>query len=246
MESIKHSIVELTQHFNTQMAEFQKNLNSVNSVASPATNITVQFNTFRAFVLNALEGLHLQVQLLTKQCDDLEMRSRRKILLMHGVGENKKDDLPSQVLQVLTEHLKVTDLSTDCISRCQRLGKLSPGKPRPILVKFRDLPLRNQIWYSKSSLKNTGITLSEFLTKPRHEAFMAARQRFGISKCWTKDGFIIVTGPDGKRHSIVQCAELDSISNSSETQAQGTTVSTTPKPVTAAKQVIRTRRLVKK
>ena len=247
MDSIKHSIDELTQHFNLQMAEFQKSLINVNNTASPTTNITAQFNTFRSFVLNALEGLQLQVQLLTKQYDNMEMRSRRKILLVHGVAEERNEDTASQVIQVLANHLKVSDFCADDISRCQRLGKISSGKSRPILVKFRDQSLRNQLWYSKSSLKSTGITLSEFLTKARHETFMIARQRFGISKCWTKDGFVIVIGPDGKRHTIVLSAELDRICTNLEPRSQGTCAPTTIKSAAAAKPTVRTtRKVVKK
>lgn len=244
MESIKHSMVELTQHFNSKMEEFQKNLNSSSNTTSPPTNIAVQFNVFRSFMLSALEGLQLQVQLLTKQCDNIEMRSRKKILLLHGVSEDKKEDTEAQVVKVLSEHLKISNFCVDDISRCQRLGRTLSGKSRPILVKFKDQSLRNQIWYSKTSLKGTGVTVSEFLTKTRHETFMAARKRFGVSKCWTKDGFIIVIGPDGKRHSIVLSADLDHIPGASEAQAQGT--STTAKIQTKAKQEIRTRRILKK
>lgn len=244
MESIKHSMVELTQHFNSKMEEFQKNLNSSSNTTSPPTNIAVQFNVFRSFMLSALEGLQLQVQLLTKQCDNIEMRSRKKILLLHGVSEDKKEDTEAQVVKVLSEHLKISNFCVDDISRCQRLGRTLSGKSRPILVKFKDQSLRNQIWYSKTRLKGTGVTVSEFLTKTRHETFMAARKRFGVSKCWTKDGFIIVIGPDGKRHSIVLSADLDHIPGASEAQAQGT--STTAKIQTKAKQEIRTRRILKK
>lgn len=245
MESIKHSIAELTQQFNTQMTEFQKQLISTNSTASPTSNLAVQFNMFRSFVLTALEALQQQVQLLTKQCDSLEMHSRRKILLVHGIAEDK-EDTASHVIQALTEHLKIPELCIDDVSRCQRLGKISPGKPRPILLKFRDLSVRNQIWYSKTSLKNSGITLSEFLTRSRHETFMVARQRFGISKCWTKNGYIIIIGPDSKRHSIVSCAELDKITPNPEPRGQGNPTSTSAKLATAAKQAIRTRRIIKK
>ncbi|XP_046959856.1 uncharacterized protein LOC124542759 [Vanessa cardui] len=211
MESIKHSIEDLTEHFNTRMAEFQKSLQGSIPATSPNSNIAAQFNTFRVFVLSALEGLQMQVEILSKQYNQLEMRSRRKMLLFHGVPEDKKENLPVIVSGVISGHLKVPEFTIEKLSRCQRLGHSSRDKPRPILVKFRDVVLRNKIWYSKTSLKSTGVTLSEFLTKERHDLFMSARQKFGISKCWTKDGVVIVTGSDGKRHRIVTTAELNSI-----------------------------------
>ena len=73
---------------------------------------------------------------------------------------------------------------------------------------------------------------------------MAARQCFGVSKCWTKIGFIIVIRPDGKRHSVVLCADLDLIPGVIEAQAQGT--STTATIHTKAKHVIYTKKILKK
>ncbi|XP_046962562.1 uncharacterized protein LOC124531993 [Vanessa cardui] len=256
MESIKHSIQDLTEHFNTQMAEFQKSLQSPIPATSPNSNIAAQFNAFRIFVLSALEGLQMQVELLSKQYNQLEMRSRRKMLLLHGVSEDKKENLPLVVSNVVSGHLKVPEFTIDKLSRCQRLGHSSRDKPRPILVKFRDVMLRNKIWYSKTSLKNTGVTLSEFLTKERHDLFMAARQKYGVSKCWTKDGVIVVTGSDGKRHRIVTTAELNAINrtpndiplatNSAAVAAAGTS-STDSNPKSANSTLaIRSKRTIKK
>ena len=178
------------------------------------------------------------------------MRSRKKILLMHGVSEDRKLSDSAAVVKVLSNHLKMPDLELRDISRCQRLGTVAADKPRPILVKFRELSLRNQIWYAKTNLKNTGITLSEFLTKSRHETFMAARKRFGINKCWTKEGYVIVIGPDGKRHTVSTCTELDNIHDAVEAQptskapAAGSTASDSrTKPLT---QASRAKRIVKK
>lgn len=219
MEAIKQSMEELSQQFNTKMAEFQQNLSSAIPAASPTSHIAAQFNTFRSFVLSALEGLQLQVSILSKQYDILDMRSRRKILLLHGVPEEGSESASTVSVKVLSNHLKMPELDVDDISRCQRLGTTTSNKPRPILLKFRELTLKNQVWYAKTKLKGTGITLSEFLTKSRHEIFMVARKRCGINKCWTKDGTVIVIGPDGKRHNIYSCTELDNIYGASETQA---------------------------
>ena len=56
---------------------------------------------------------------------------------------------------------------------------------------------------------------------------MAARQCFGVSKCWTKYGFIIVIRPDGKRHSVVLCVDIDLVPAVIEAQAQVTSTTAT-------------------
>ncbi|KAG7295214.1 hypothetical protein JYU34_022184 [Plutella xylostella] len=55
------------------------------------------------------------------------------------------------------------------------------------------------------------MILSVFLTKPRHDAFMAARQRVGVSRCWTRNGVVVVQSPDGKQHRVATLGELDKV-----------------------------------
>nr|XP_034832765.1 uncharacterized protein LOC117989496 [Maniola hyperantus] len=250
MDSIQKTVEELSLHFHKTMAEFQLNLQSAIPATSPTSNIAAQFSSFRNFVLTALKTLQGQVEVLSQQIDQQETRSRKKILLVHGVPEAAKEDVPTVVVKALKDHLQIPELSAAAISRCHRMGRAGSDRPRAILIKFRELPVRNKIWYGKKSLKGTGITLAEFLTKSRHEAFMAARQQFGISKCWTKDGQVIVIGPDGKRHSITSKAELSLISagnDSEEVTAApiGPTVAAS-KPQISISQAQRSKRAIKK
>lgn len=98
---------------------------------------------------------------------------------MHGISEEKKDNTTCSAIKALS----MPDLISNDVSRSHRLGKLIKGKPRVILLKFKDISIRNQVWFNKVKLKNSGVTISEFLTKERHEAFLCAGQRFGISQC---------------------------------------------------------------
>lgn len=252
MESLKHTIFELRDHFDTKMAEFQKNLQSASIPAtSPISNIAAQFSVFRSFVMGALEGLQLQLGLLAGKYDELEMKSRRKILLVHGIQESKSDKLVSGTVKILSEHLKVPELKVEDMSRCHRLGRSSSDKPRAILIKFRDIDLRNKVWFSKINLRNTGITISEFLTKERHEVFVAARQQFGISKCWTKNGTVVVLESHGTKRRISTMAELKSLASSTDiTEVNTAPTASTSCGTLASKDLkisnIRSKRTVKK
>lgn len=97
-------------------------------------------------------------------------------------------------------------------------GSLGPAsfneKPRPILLKFVNVTVCDSLWFNKTKLNGIGITLSEFLTKPRHDLFMAARQKLGIAKCWTREGFFYILGQDGMHHHIVSVNQLNGIVNS--------------------------------
>lgn len=212
MEAVLKSQMQLQELFLKRMDAFQTQLQEQSSSSGASTSVVVEFEAFRTFILTALKSLQDQVCLIAKETDGLEMRARRKILLLHGVVEDKNEDMVASVVDVVVKQLKVKNFSADHISRCHRMGRSAiPERPRPILLKLRDMSVRQKLWDSKTALKGTGVTLSEFLTKPRHDAFMAARLRFGITKCWTRDGAVIIIGIDGKRHRITSIVELDRI-----------------------------------
>ncbi|XP_047543259.1 uncharacterized protein LOC125075594 [Vanessa atalanta] len=247
MESIKHTLDELTQIFNARMNDFQRELKGSIPAASPTSNINSQFHSFRTFVLTALENLHLQVEFLSKQQDDLEMRTRKKILLLHGVPEEHKEDSAARVAQLLNKHLALTQLTSSDLTLCHRLGNPKTGKSRAILIKFKEFSLRNQVWTSKSNLKGTGVTISEFLTKRRHKIFVAARQRFGVAKCWTRDGVIFVLSADGTRHRLSSMPDLDAVPSSNASTSEASVMSPNEDVSKPSKPTItRTKRTVKK
>lgn len=76
------------------------------------------------------------------------------------------------------------------------------------------------MWFAKTKFKGTGITQSEFLTKSGHGVFIAARQHFGVNKCWTRDGVIYVVAPDGSRRKVERMLDLDNIRQFSLHRAQ--------------------------
>lgn len=174
--------------------------------------IAADYAAFKTFTLAALKALQQQMEILARDVDNQEMRSRRKIILLHGVPEDSKEDPADVVTKVVSTKLKVTNFTCAHISRCHRMGRAAGAdRPRPILVKIHDMIMRDQVWFAKTNLKGTNITLSEFLTKPRHVAFVAARDRFGVKNCWTRDGYVHILGPDGARHRICSMGELNKL-----------------------------------
>lgn len=215
-KALTKSIDELAQMFQARMTEFEANLSSADSRDPTLSSVAADFTGFKSFVLKALECLRAQVESLAGQVDQLEQRSRRKMLLVHGVAEVDSEDTTALAVAVFKDRIKC-DVSVEDIGRSFRTGRSRQGKTRPILVAFRDVLLRDDIWHSKTALKGSGLTLSEFLTLPRHETFKAARERFGMQNSWTRDGSVIVRGGDGERHRVTSLAELDKIAVPSKT-----------------------------
>ncbi|KAL0830985.1 hypothetical protein ABMA28_001873 [Loxostege sticticalis] len=211
MLSLQKSIEEVKEMCASRIQEFQQNLDkAVSSTPAATTTITTlaaDFTFFKHFVTTTLTQLQHQADLLAQECDRMEMRSRRKIVLIHGLPEDRSEDPCGVVLRTLSEHLKLP-LTKDSIRRCHRLGRSTKHKPRPVLVKFASVADRDKVWFGKTAMKGTGVTFSEFLTPGRHNVFMEARRRVGVSKCWTRNGSIIVIGAEDKHHRITTLSEL--------------------------------------
>ncbi|XP_048481372.1 uncharacterized protein LOC125489470 [Plutella xylostella] len=247
MDSIKKSMEELKDLFNVQMSAFHDEVLQKSPQTPTITGLAAQFISFRTFMMSALGSLQQQVDMLARASDEQETRTRRKMLLLHGVKEAAKENTTAVVLRVVGEHLGDPELlSEDDVRQCHRMGRLSSDKPRPILLKLRDVPSRNSLWFAKTKLKGTGVTMSEFLTKPRHDTFLAARERVGVSRCWTRDGSIFVLDPEGKRHRVVTISELNAVCPLTSKAQENTNPSTASKQVTAKATASRERRVTKK
>lgn len=213
MDSLKGSMSDLMAQFHSRMSKFEAELSgSSNTAASTPVDLAADYASFKTFILQALGCLQRQVEALASNVDALEMRSRRKMLLVHGVAEVSKEETSLVVTGVVRDKLKLDTFSSAAIRRCHRMGhQTGTGKPRPILLKLHDVDVRDTIWHAKTRLKGSGVTLSEFLTRSRHQVFMAAREKFGVTNCWTKQGHIHVLAPDGTKHRVVAQSELNSI-----------------------------------
>lgn len=203
MESLQQSLDVLTATFTSRMDDFEEKVKK----SAVTVSLSDEFSQFRSFVLAALKQVQAQLTLLSKLYDHQEMRSRQKILLVHGVQEEKQENTGKVLMHHFQKYFK--DSHIDHIKQCHRIGRLVADKPRPILVKFVDLTLKNKIWSNKSSLKGTGITLSEFLTKGRHDLFMAARKLLGLNKCWTHNGSVFILNSDGAKQQITNMSDLN-------------------------------------
>ncbi|PZC73314.1 hypothetical protein B5X24_HaOG209704 [Helicoverpa armigera] len=204
---------ELSATFTSRMNTYEEELKNVTS--NEATHKTIaslsrDFTEFKCLIWKTMSALKMQVELLTVGLDRHEMSSRRRVLLLHGLPEQKDEDHVSRAVAVLTEEMKLPSVSAGDIASCHRLG-VDGSRTRPLLIRFQSHSLRSEVWRSKTALKGTGLVFSEFLTKPRHDAFVAARKHFGVKECWTSEGKILILLPDKSRRKIESPAELQQL-----------------------------------
>lgn len=205
---------ELAETFKTRMLQVEGDIKKLSSPASQSKpphkdidSLYQEFSDFRALIWKTMATIRSQFELLSLGLDRQETASRRKVLLLHGITEVNEASALDTVMSMLSDQFKLPGVLPEQISSCHRLGN-NTSKPRPIMVRFVDFKLRTLVWNAKTALKGTNITVSEFLTKTRHDVFMAARKHFGIRRCWTSEGKIVLLLPDNKRRKLESMLEL--------------------------------------
>lgn len=211
---LANNLEELEKLFTSRMGEYEQKLQKAttgkSSMHQDLKSLSQEFSEFKSFVWQTLSHMKKQIELLSVGFERHEAIMRRKVLLLHGIPEKEREKLHETVYQVISDRMKLPDISIDNIQVCHRLGS-AQGKKRPVLVRFFDIEHRQAIWDNKTSLKGTGITVSEFLTQSRHRLFTAARKHFGIKHSWTVEGKIVVLLPDKSRRKIETMPELQAL-----------------------------------
>lgn len=210
MDNLAKFVHERMNRFDTQLALQSGAKTSGSTSTTDLSKLAADYADFKAMVLETLSMLQKQLQLLAAGFDRHEAASRRKVLLFHGIPEDSGEQLDTKICAILRDDLKIPSVDSMCIDTCHRLG-VKKDKPRPVLVRFAGLKIRNAVWQSKTVLKGSGLTISEFLTKPRQGLFVAARKYFGLRNCWTADGTIIVALPNKSRAKVISMSELNAL-----------------------------------
>lgn len=195
-----------------KMNDFEAQLKATLEPTS-LVRLSEDFKTFKEYVYSILQLLQQQIAELSRVTDVLEMRHRRKCLLLGGIPEvvEGKENAPDTVCNILKTKFQLQDISTADFKACHRLGTISEGRPRPILVNFVNHSTKSSVWNKKKCLKGSSLVLSEFITRRRQALFQEARKRYGITKCWTMDGSIFVKPPTGKPININSESDFDKV-----------------------------------
>ena len=117
------------------------------------------------------------------------------MLLIHGITEGNQENTDDLALEFVREKsdIKLTQRDLD---RTYRIGKNDKrsNQPRPVIVKFIRYNDRKKMFSKKKQLKNSGISITESLTKLTMNKLAKAREEFGFRNVWTVDGRICYIG----------------------------------------------------
>ncbi|XP_077532690.1 uncharacterized protein LOC144145064 [Haemaphysalis longicornis] len=103
-----------------------------------------------------------QIANLEARIDDLENRGRRSNIIVYGLPESEEEKNESLESTVNNEVIKgILELDPVAIERIHRLGRPSPGKVRPVILKLLDSRDKTKILKQCIKLKDTDFSIGE-------------------------------------------------------------------------------------
>lgn len=148
-----------------------------------------------------------KIEILEKRIDDNEQYNRLNNLRVYGIKETGEENVENLIIELFKNKLNVNISGMD-IERVHRLGPLSQGKSRPIIIKFVSFKVRAEIYGQKKLLKKTGFVVREDLTAARLKLVKEAVTKFGVTNVWTLGGKIFVFYRN-KKYLIQNTADLE-------------------------------------
>ncbi|XP_042149349.1 uncharacterized protein LOC115320747, partial [Ixodes scapularis] len=140
------------------IAETNERLTTIEQRVDSLTKLTATVTAFQDKVLS----LERNVDFLMAKIDDLENQSRRNHLIVYGIHETTDEDsifLENLVKKDVFESiLKVQTAGTE---RIHLLGRKSPNKTRPIILKLLDGRDKTKILTSSRLLKGSAYSILE-------------------------------------------------------------------------------------
>lgn len=154
-------------------------------------------------ITSDVSSINKRVENCEKEIDELEQYSRRNCLVLHGNKTISQESSESKVYNYVLETLngkfeldrKVTKYDIDIA----HVLKTKSKNGCPIIIKFANRWLRNQIFWKKKTLAKTGLSITESLTRKRLTLLKMAQEKFGFHNVWTNNGTINAIHGDTKK-----------------------------------------------
>jgi archaellum component FlaC len=110
------------------------------------------------------EGDESKLKEIKKELNRQGQHSRKDNVRMFGADEKKDEDCKKVVCDIITKKLQIKVNPTD-ISVAHRLPKSKRQEHRPIIAKFKDRDLKQEVVLARKKLKGSGIRIAENITR---------------------------------------------------------------------------------
>jgi hypothetical protein len=126
--------------------------------------------------------------------------SRKDNLRLFGAEEKDDEECKQVVCNIIAKKLKVKVTPAD-LSVAHRLPKSKKSKKqkhRPIIVKFKDRTLRQQVLWARKMLKGSGISIGEDLTRENMTLMRDAEESGVFEAVWFSNAKVRAKDKKGK------------------------------------------------
>ncbi|KAG5876267.1 hypothetical protein JTB14_013004 [Gonioctena quinquepunctata] len=138
-----------------------------------------------------------------------EYELKKKSLILFGLPEVNKEECSELIIDMAVNKIGI-NINKNNIDSCYQIGKQVGGKTRPIIVKFVQLNIKQDI-YKNKKLKGTGIVIREELTKKKMEIIKLLENKIGNNaNVWTNSGNVFAKIKD-KIIRFDHCKDLDTV-----------------------------------
>ncbi|XP_060085981.1 uncharacterized protein LOC132565353 [Ylistrum balloti] len=139
---------------------------------------------------------------LENQLNDLEQQGRKNSVRIAGLHDHSPkesvEDCVKKVVDFANSQLKVL-LSPEDIDIAHRLGRFNPERKRPVIVKCTHGRKKHEIIRTRRTLKGSGFTVWEDLTKINQQKLSEAFRMECVQNSYSIDGKLFVVLKNGRR-----------------------------------------------
>lgn len=139
---------------------------------------------------------------------DTRQSNMSNTIVINGIPEKKDESIYDEVVNIINSKVK-QNVSISDLNYCYRMGKPRMDKSvRPISVTF----VSRRVFSSEKNLKNSGIVISECLSKGNLLLYKKVRAKLGVRQCRTWNGKVYANINGGNHHIRVE-SDIDKINN---------------------------------
>lgn len=190
----KEDLDRLTATFMEKIQAVEGRLFEVEAQREKAEEELRQMRKKNETLQNVVKHQESRIKVLEKEQNDLEQYSRRNHLRVFKVPEQPEEsatDCIKKVCAIFSDSVGVPTKPCN-IEVAHRVGRRSSSKPRPILVRFMDRKIRDQILTNRRKLKGKGVSIGEDLTVANFQLLKKAMAHSATMTAWSVNGKVVV------------------------------------------------------
>lgn len=131
-----------------------------------------------------------------QKVDLLEQRTKNNNIRIMGLKEQNNENTYDVVKNLIEQQFKVRMEDGD-ITAAYRVNQNTAGRPKHVVITFKDNKIKNKIFRLKKMLKGSKIVMKEDLTTERLKVMKDASDKYGFKNVWSSNGIIYAKTDNG-------------------------------------------------